>query len=86
MGLGRKQTNRKGSNSCSMMDRPTLSRSMRFLKSDRLPAKSDEGRGDLACVVYIGRESNPVEALAFSAGYRRVPKIPWLKPLKRRMR
>ena len=59
---------------------------MRFLKSDRLPAKSDEGRGDLACVVYIGRESNPVEALAFSAGYRRVPKIPWLKPLKRRMR
>jgi hypothetical protein len=40
----------------------------------------------IACLVYIGRESNPVEALAFSAGYRRVPKMPWLKPLKRRMR
>jgi hypothetical protein len=53
---------------------------------DRLPSKGDEGRGDLACLVYIGRDGKPVEVLALTAGYRRVPRLPWLKPLKRRLR
>jgi hypothetical protein len=53
---------------------------------NRVPAKSDEGQGDFTCLVYIGREGNPVQSLTFSAGYRRVQRIPWLKALKRRMR
>jgi len=48
---------------------------------DRLPAKADEGRGDLACLIYIGRKEKPVEALALTAGYRRVPRLPWMEPL-----
>src|SRR5271166_318119 len=47
---------------------------------DQLPAKADEGRGDLACLIYIGREEKPVEVLALTAGYRRVPRLPWMKP------
>jgi hypothetical protein len=39
---------------------------------DRLPIKADEGRGDLACLVYVGKEGKPVEVLALTAGYRRV--------------
>jgi len=53
---------------------------------DRLPAKADEGRGDLACLAYIRREEKPVEVLALTAGYRWVPRLQWMKPLKRRFR
>jgi hypothetical protein len=34
---------------------------------DRLPSEADEGRGDLACLAYIGRKEKPVEALALTA-------------------
>jgi hypothetical protein len=53
---------------------------------DRLPLPADEGRGDLACLVYVGKDGKPVEALALTCGYRRVSRLPWLKPLKRTMR
>jgi hypothetical protein len=48
---------------------------------DRMAVKDDEGRNDLAGLVYVGKEGKPVQVLALKVGYRRVARLPWLKSL-----
>jgi hypothetical protein len=44
---------------------------------DRMPLAADEGRRDLVCAVWT---DGPKKRLALPASYRRVSRLPWLKP------